>query len=133
MAALGLHGITIEAPPDPEIENILKLVLSIFQASLMQLQENRSPPQFAQKRLARGGGWRQQSSFPRSRTLGPSCSQQVPNALVALFDERRIFIRESQGCFQRGDFPWRHSFCGWTLASQSDTVSVCGVWTCMHG
>ncbi|KAK9820570.1 hypothetical protein WJX72_011761 [[Myrmecia] bisecta] len=36
-------------------------------------------------------------------------------ALVALVEDGRIYIRNSQG-FQRGDFPWRWSFCAWTLA-----------------
>ncbi len=39
------------------------------------------------------------------------------NALVALLDEERVFIRHAGGAFQRGDFPWRWSFCGWSLAS----------------
>ncbi len=31
MKALNLHNLSVEAPPDPEIENILRLVASIFQ------------------------------------------------------------------------------------------------------
>ncbi|GLI66067.1 hypothetical protein VaNZ11_009786 [Volvox africanus] len=69
----------IDAPPDPEIASILKLVQSIFDA---------------------------------------------PAALVALFDDRRIFIRDAEGAFQRGDFPWRWSFCGWTMASKNDQIMV---------
>ncbi|KXZ51728.1 hypothetical protein GPECTOR_11g175 [Gonium pectorale] len=69
----------IDAPPDPEIASILKLVQSIFEA---------------------------------------------PAALVALFDDRRIFIRDAEGAFQRGDFPWRWSFCGWTMASKNDQIMV---------
>jgi len=69
----------VEAPPDPEVDNILKLVTSIF---------------------------------------------QCPAALCALFDDKRIFIRNSTGGFARGDFPWRWSFCGWTMASQQDQIMV---------
>ncbi|KAG2501254.1 hypothetical protein HYH03_001061 [Edaphochlamys debaryana] len=69
----------IDAPPDPEIASILKLVQSIFEA---------------------------------------------PAALVALFDDRRIFIRDAEGAFKRGDFPWRWSFCGWTMASKNDQIMV---------
>eukprot|EP00891_Asterochloris_glomerata_P004428 jgi/Astpho2/4428/Aster-00044 len=36
-------------------------------------------------------------------------------ALVALVDDNRIFIKNAQG-FMKGDFPWRWSFCAWTLA-----------------
>lgn len=39
------------------------------------------------------------------------------NALVAILDQERVFIKEGTGMFQRGDFPWRWSFCGWSLAS----------------
>ncbi|GLC34060.1 hypothetical protein PLESTB_000832900 [Pleodorina starrii] len=69
----------IDAPPDPEIASILKLVQSIFEA---------------------------------------------PAALVALFDDRRIFVRDAEGAFKRGDFPWRWSFCGWTMASKNDQIMV---------
>lgn len=69
----------LEAPPDPELNTILKLVAAIFQA---------------------------------------------PATLVALFDDKRIFIRDSEGAFQRGDFPWRWSFCGWTMASKNDQIMV---------
>ncbi|GFR42473.1 hypothetical protein Agub_g3381 [Astrephomene gubernaculifera] len=69
----------IDAPPDPEIASILKLVQSIFEA---------------------------------------------PAALVALFDDRRIFVRDAEGAFKRGDFPWRWSFCGWTMASKNHQIMV---------
>lgn len=36
-------------------------------------------------------------------------------ALMALVDSDRIYIRNAQG-FQQGDFPWRLSFCAWSLA-----------------
>lgn len=49
---------------------------------------------------------------------------QAPNVLVALFDDHRIFIRHAQGAFQRGDFPWRHSFCAWTMASKQHHTMV---------
>eukprot|EP00884_Botryococcus_braunii_P002388 jgi/Botrbrau1/1214/Bobra.0163s0022.1 len=39
------------------------------------------------------------------------------NALVAILEGERVFIREATGMFHRGDFPWRWSFCGWSLAS----------------
>jgi len=47
---------------------------------------------------------------------------QCPNTLVALFDDKRVFIREATGAFSRGDFPWRYSFCGWTMASSCSQV-----------
>jgi hypothetical protein len=46
------------------------------------------------------------------------------NALIALFGDRRIFILDSVGAFQPGDFPWRNSFCGWTMASEQAQVMV---------
>ncbi|MEW5300051.1 MAG: hypothetical protein WDW36_003011 [Sanguina aurantia] len=73
-----LHS-QVDAPPDPEVACILKLVASIFDA---------------------------------------------PAVLVALFDDKRIFVRDTEGNFERGDFPWRWSFCAWTLASQADSIMV---------
>mmetsp|Transcript_23522 Transcript_23522/g.51619 ORF Transcript_23522/g.51619 Transcript_23522/m.51619 type:complete len:903 (+) Transcript_23522:219-2927(+) len=75
LEALGL----LEAPPDPELESILRLVQSIFKS---------------------------------------------PSALVALFGDKRIFIKDAQGAFGRGDFPWRWSFCGWTMASDTHQIMV---------
>lgn len=49
---------------------------------------------------------------------------EAPAALVALFDDRRIFIRDSMGAFARGDFPWRWSFCGWTMSAKNDMIMV---------
>jgi serine/threonine protein kinase/GAF domain-containing protein len=48
----------------------------------------------------------------------------VDEALVALFGDRRVFIRDSSGIFATGDFPWRYSFCYWTLAPPSPTALV---------
>jgi hypothetical protein len=31
---------------------------------------------------------------------------------------------QSVGSFQRGDFPWRWSFCGWAMTSEQDTVMI---------
>jgi serine/threonine protein kinase len=45
-------------------------------------------------------------------------------ALVALFGDRRVFIRDSTGLFKTGDFPWRYSFCYWTLAPPQPTALV---------
>lgn len=73
-----LHS-QVDAPPDPEVACILKLVASIFNA---------------------------------------------PAVLVALFEDKRIFVRDTEGNFERGDFPWRWSFCAWTLASQADSIMV---------
>lgn len=28
------------------------------------------------------------------------------------------------GAFKKGDFPWRWSFCGWTMASKNDQIMV---------
>lgn len=46
------------------------------------------------------------------------------NALIALFGDRRIYIRNTQGGFEKGDFPWRYSFCGWTMASEQAQIMV---------
>eukprot|EP00201_Polytomella_parva_P017206 CAMPEP_0175061330 /NCGR_PEP_ID=MMETSP0052_2-20121109/13522_1 /TAXON_ID=51329 ORGANISM="Polytomella parva, Strain SAG 63-3" /NCGR_SAMPLE_ID=MMETSP0052_2 /ASSEMBLY_ACC=CAM_ASM_000194 /LENGTH=575 /DNA_ID=CAMNT_0016327167 /DNA_START=98 /DNA_END=1822 /DNA_ORIENTATION=- len=75
----GMFGADVEAPADPELTSILKLVSSIFNA--------------------------------------PAC-------LVALFGDKRIFVRDATGVFQRGDFPWRYSFCGWTMSSKNDQIMV---------
>ncbi|KAF5839076.1 hypothetical protein DUNSADRAFT_1693 [Dunaliella salina] len=72
-------SLDLEAPPDPEVESILKLCQSIF---------------------------------------------QCPNTLVALFDDKRVFVREATGAFSRGDFPWRFSSCGWTMSSSCHQIMV---------
>ena len=46
------------------------------------------------------------------------------NALVALLDAERIIIRSGSGMFAPGDFPWRYSFCGYTLSPASPTTMV---------
>ncbi|KAK9915620.1 hypothetical protein WJX75_001643 [Coccomyxa subellipsoidea] len=46
------------------------------------------------------------------------------NALVALLDSERIIIRNGSGMFAPGDFPWRYSFCGYTLTPQNPTTMV---------
>eukprot|EP00775_Hariotina_reticulata_P009524 gene9524-9688_t len=48
----------------------------------------------------------------------------VEAALIALFGDRRIYITNSTGGFKEGDFPWRWSFCGWTMASEQHSVMV---------
>ncbi|KAK9827969.1 hypothetical protein WJX81_002964 [Elliptochloris bilobata] len=46
------------------------------------------------------------------------------NALVALLEGERIFIRNATGNFSAGDFPWRYSFCGYTLVPKNPTAMV---------
>jgi len=46
------------------------------------------------------------------------------NALVALLEGERIFIRNATGNFAPGDFPWRYSFCGYTLVPKNPTAMV---------
>ncbi len=46
------------------------------------------------------------------------------NALVALLDSERVIIRSGCGMFAPGDFPWRYSFCGYTLSPASPTTMV---------
>ena len=46
------------------------------------------------------------------------------NALVALLDSERIIIRSGCGMFAPGDFPWRFSFCGYTLSPPNPTTMV---------
>ncbi len=46
------------------------------------------------------------------------------NALVALLESDRIIIRNGSGMFAPGDFPWRYSFCGYTLSSPNNTTMV---------
>ncbi|KAI8472786.1 MAG: hypothetical protein J3K34DRAFT_519492 [Monoraphidium minutum] len=38
------------------------------------------------------------------------------SALIALFGDRRIYVKQAEN-FREGDFPWYHSFCGWTMAN----------------
>ncbi|KIZ03647.1 Mitogen-activated protein kinase kinase kinase [Monoraphidium neglectum] len=44
-------------------------------------------------------------------------------ALIALFGDKRIWVMAGRN-FAVGDFPWRHSFCGWSMASETTTVMV---------
>ena len=37
---------------------------------------------------------------------------------------QRIFIRNATGSFSPGDFPWRYSFCGYTLVPKNPTAMV---------
>ena len=37
---------------------------------------------------------------------------------------QRIFIRNATGKFSPGDFPWRYSFCGYTLVPKNPTAMV---------
>lgn len=46
---------------------------------------------------------------------------RVEAALLALFDDNRIFLRNAKG-FQRGEFPWRWSFCAWCMATPQPEV-----------
>ncbi|KAI8472537.1 MAG: kinase-like domain-containing protein [Monoraphidium minutum] len=40
------------------------------------------------------------------------------SALIALFGDKRIWVKNGKN-FRTGDFPWRMSFCAWTLASET--------------
>lgn len=46
---------------------------------------------------------------------------RVEAALVALFDDNRIFVSNARS-FQRGDFPWKWSFCAWSLTPPQPEV-----------
>ena len=48
----------------------------------------------------------------------------APNALIGLFEDTKIYIKDTEGAFTQGDFPWRRSFCAWTMASPSDQVMI---------
>lgn len=53
------------------------------------------------------------------------CSMfHTQNALISLFADRRIYLINCTGVFQEGDFPWRHSFCAWTMSCEHPTVMV---------
>ncbi|WIA09457.1 hypothetical protein OEZ85_008858 [Tetradesmus obliquus] len=53
------------------------------------------------------------------------CSMfHTQNALISLFADRRIYLVNCTGVFQEGDFPWRHSFCAWTMSCEHPTVMV---------
>eukprot|EP00878_Enallax_costatus_P021607 GHUV01022891.1.p1 GENE.GHUV01022891.1~~GHUV01022891.1.p1 ORF type:complete len:205 (+),score=46.00 GHUV01022891.1:313-927(+) len=69
----------LDTAPKGELQNILKLVCSIFNTN---------------------------------------------HALIALLFDRRVYITNGTGNFQEGDFPWRYSFCGWTMTSEQHTVMV---------
>ncbi len=43
---------------------------------------------------------------------------------MALLDSERIIIRNGSGMFAPGDFPWRYSFCGYTLTPANPTTMV---------
>eukprot|EP00798_Chlamydomonas_sp_ICE-L_P002176 gene2176-12166_t len=50
---------------------------------------------------------------------------QSPVALCALFDKKRVFISDAEGgVVPRGDFPWRWTLCGWSLAFTSPMILV---------
>lgn len=48
----------------------------------------------------------------------------VPSALLCLIDDKRVFLTNTMGDDEWGDFPWRVCFCGWTLASQTHQTMV---------
>ncbi|KAL6751941.1 mixed lineage protein kinase [Haematococcus lacustris] len=49
----------------------------------------------------------------------------APAALCALFDEKRVFISEQAGdVVPAGDFPWRWTLCGWSMAFKNPQVLV---------
>mmetsp|Transcript_31353 Transcript_31353/g.79990 ORF Transcript_31353/g.79990 Transcript_31353/m.79990 type:complete len:891 (-) Transcript_31353:88-2760(-) len=76
--ALGKFG--PDKKPDPEINTILKLVQTIFNA---------------------------------------------PAALCALFDEKQVFISEQEGgVIPAGEFPWRWTLCGWSMAFKNPQILV---------
>lgn len=50
---------------------------------------------------------------------------KAPVSLCALFDKKRVFISDSEGgVVPRGDFPWRWTLCGWSLAFTSPMILV---------
>ena len=66
-----------------------------------------------------GAGWCAEHIIQLACTVFGTC-----NALVALLDSDRIIIRNGSGMFAPGDFPWRYSFCGYTLSSPNETTMV---------
>ena len=47
------------------------------------------------------------------------------DAMLALLDGKRVFIRDAAGrTFTPGEFPWRCSFCGWSLASPTPQALI---------
>ena len=49
----------------------------------------------------------------------------VEDALLALLDGERVFIRSAAGRrFALGEFPWRCSFCGWSLANPTPQTLI---------
>ena len=49
----------------------------------------------------------------------------MQDALLALLDGERVFIRDAAGKkFKRGDFPWSCSFCGWSLANPTPQTLI---------
>ncbi|GAX81182.1 hypothetical protein CEUSTIGMA_g8615.t1 [Chlamydomonas eustigma] len=50
---------------------------------------------------------------------------QAPASLCALFDEQQVFISEQEGnIIPRGEFPWRWTLCGWSLAFKNPQILV---------
>lgn len=46
-------------------------------------------------------------------------------SLCALFDDKRVFISEQNGgVIPRGDFPWRWTLCGWSLAFKNPQILI---------
>eukprot|EP00955_Chlamydomonas_euryale_P062565 358413-Chlamydomonas_euryale.AAC.16 len=61
------------------------------------------------------------------RSILELCSSifKAPASLCALFDEQRVFITEQDGnVIPRGNFPWRWTLCGWSLAFKNPQVLV---------
>ena len=48
------------------------------------------------------------------------------NALIALIGDRRIYTVDGTGMFAAGEFPWRQSLCGWTMAAEQNQVLMVG-------
>ncbi len=65
--------------------------------------------------------WRTSCPGPESPSWWRLQVFRVEAALLALFDDNRIFLRNAKG-FQRGEFPWRWSFCAWCMATPQPEV-----------
>ena len=100
-------------------EHIVQLACTVFgtENALVALLEGevRAPPSYASRRAVHARrGW-------ATRTRRVWHATRSDRGLVRL---QRIFIRNATGKFSPGDFPWRYSFCGYTLVPKNPTAMV---------
>jgi hypothetical protein len=105
----------MDKPPDPEIGAGRSVRPRLGRAARRPLRP----------RHAGAGGRRRARGARAEHIVQLACTVfGTENALVALLEGERIFIRNATGSFAPGDFPWRYSFCGYTLVPKNPTAMV---------